>query len=379
MANDPDRTSRASRSVPAVEGTIDINALDDLELPDVDENGPGLALAVAIDGELAWTAATGVARAASGHSLDTGTSVYVASIAKQFTAACIALLIDDGRLTEDTAVRECLPELPAGYDGVVLTDLVHHISGVPSLEDETRTQGSRWWAGLGTWDMVELIARAGGPADRPGTAYRYANEGYLLLAAVVERVAGSSMNGFATERLFAPLGMSRSWFRDEPNAPHPDAAGHSPVDGSLQVDRTPFHFVGDGGLVTTVDDLVKWSTVHAPSHGLGGRLMERLTRHGHLRNGSELHYAWGLSVRPHRGRTIHSHGGQFVGNLAKVVQLPGDPTATFICLANRDDLDIDTLVMHAVDAVMASSFEPGAPDWRTTLRPDGLALPVPPG
>lgn len=246
---------------------------------------------------------------------------------------------------------------------------------MPSLEDDSgRSLGSDWWTGLGTWDMVDTICEVDDLADPPGTTYRYSNEGYLLLAAIIERITGSGMNSFATERIFAPLGMTRSWFRDNPHAPHPDAIGHAEADGSLQADESQFHFVGDGGLVTAVDDIVKWSTVHTRPYGLGSALAELLTRHGRLRDGRELHYAWGLSVRSHRGRTIHSHGGQFVGNIAKVVQLPGDPTVTFICLANRDDLDLDTLVMRAVDAALAPSFDRHAPDWRATLRPDGIAL-----
>jgi hypothetical protein len=85
-----------------------------------------------------------------------------------------------------------------------------------------------------------------------------------------------------------------------------------------------------------------------------------------------VHYAWGISVRSHHGQTIHSHGGQFVGNLAKIVQLPGDPAVTFICLANRDDINLDGLTMDAVNRSMATQLNRDKPDWRATLQPDGL-------
>lgn len=359
--------------VRAVSGNVDIDTLDRLQLPAVRAHDPGFVLGVAVNGDLVWCRASGVARVA-GRPLASDTSVYVASIAKQVTAACFALLVDDGVLTEETELRQCLPELGSKFDGVVLSDLVHHISGVPSLESDGRHEpGSNWWTDLGTWDMVERIIGGDGLATPPGTAYRYANEGYLLLAAVVERAAGCGLNKFATDRLFEPLGMASSWFRDDPHAPQPDAVGHALVDGCLEADESQFHFVGDGGLVTTVKDLARWSTVHTHPYGLGNELAGRLTRHGRLRDGRELHYAWGLSVRPHLGRTIHSHGGQFVGNMAKVVQFPGDPSLTFICLANRDDLDLDTIVRQTTDEALASSLDPNAPDWRATLHPDGLA------
>jgi CubicO group peptidase (beta-lactamase class C family) len=220
--------------------------------------------------------------------------------------------------------------------------------------------------------MVELICGVDELAAPAGTVYRYANEGYLLLAALIERAAGVGINDFVTRRIFAPLGMTRSWYRDSPDAPAADTVGHHLLDATLEPDRSEFHFAGDGGLVTTLDDLRGWAGVLCAPYRLGPALATRLVEQGRLRDGRRIHYAWGISVRPHHGRTIHSHGGRFVGNLAKVVLFPADPAVTFICLANRDDIDIDGLVMDAVNRSMPSTLDFDQPDWRSTLRPDGL-------
>lgn len=357
-----------------VTSIVDLGALDGLTLPDIDENAPGLALAVVIDGDLVWSTARGrTNHDADSQPLDTTTSFYVASVAKQITAAAVALLIDDGRIDPDQSFCAYLPELPCSFDTVVVTDLVHHISGVPSLEDQLGRQRDRdWWLGLGTWDMIALICDIDELAAPAGSVYRYANEGYLLLAAIIERTTNMGVNEFVSQRIFAPLNMTRSWYRDSPDAPMADATGHTITDGTLERDDSAFHFVGDGGLVTTVENLASWAGVHATPYRLGRSVASRLTKQGQLRNGQRLHYAWGISVRPHHGRTIHSHGGQFVGNLAKIVQFPGDPAITFICLANRGDIDIDALVMNAVNRTMRDSLNFNKPNWQSTLRPDGL-------
>lgn len=355
-------------------GSLDLDALSGLRWPTVGPAEPGLVLGIGVEGVLSWSDARGWTATAAGRPLGTGTTFYVASLAKQVTAATVAVFVQEGQIARDESPRHWLPELPSVFDDVVVSDLVHHVSGVASLEP-AGTATDSWWSGLDLWDMVARICRSTALAAPPGTVYRYANEGYLLLAAVVERASGTSFHSAAATSLFEPLGMRASYFLDRADAPPPGAVGHSVTAHRLQPDAPDFRFVGDGGLVTTLDDLIRWSTVHAPPHRLGRTLSNLLTTPGTLRDGRSLQYAWGLSVRSHRGRTIHSHGGAFVGNVAKLVQFPDPPATTFVCLANRDDVDVDGFVMQAVDLVLADWLQPGAPDWRATLRPDGVAPP----
>lgn len=372
-----DRTGPGSSraGVRAPQEVLDLGGLEEL-LADVEHDEPGIVLGIALDGHLIWSHARG--RCSPGERaspLSEATTFYVASLAKQVTAACVALLAESGLVDLVAEVRNYLPELPSTFDRIQVTDLIHHVSGIPSLEEEAHRLGwaEEWWLGLGTWDMVELIAHAHEPPAPAGTRYRYANEGYLLLAAIIERASSTSVDAFASSQIFEPLGMSRTWYRDRPESAVPAAMGHSLTETGMKADRSAFHFVGDGGLVTSVADLAVWAGVHAQPFLLGRPLAHMLTTRGRLRDGREVHYAWGLSVRPHHGRLIHSHGGQFVGNLAKFVQMPGQPATTFIALANRDDLDVDQIALDAIEKVMHDSLDLSMPSWRETLRADGLA------
>lgn len=343
----------------------------------IQPDGPGVVAAVAIDGEIVWDCSVGTT-GKSGVPLGPSTTFYVASLAKQFTAACVGLLAAAELLDPDDLVVEYLPELPDCFAEVRISQLVHHLSGVPSLETVAADNGwpVDWWHGIGTRDYVDVICGRRRLDAPPGTTYRYSNEGYVLLACLVERVAGMPIGSFAQERLFAPLGMSHTWYRDTPNAPRPEAAGHTiGADRTLRADLTPFHFVGDGGLVSTAADLVQWSRLYQPPYPLGPELPRLLTSRGQMRDGSHVHYAWGISCRDHHGRPIHSHGGQFVGYLAKLVRFPDDRT-TVVCLANRDDLALDDLARTISDSVLADRLDFSLPNWTTTLPADGRYPPA---
>ena len=165
----------------------------------------------------------------------------------------------------------------------------------------------------------------------PGSRYGYSNRGYLLLAEVVAAASGAIARRLARERIFEPLGMGDTFFRDA-ETPLPDRAlrGHFEADdGNVYEEPARFHAVGAGGLWTTVGDLATWSANFDEDRLTGGWLPERLTTRGTLDDGTPIHYAWGLSVRAHRGLPIVSHGGNFPGWESKMVRFPTE----------RDDRD----------------------------------------
>ena len=294
---------------------------------------------------------------------------YVGSIAKQFVAACVLLLADDGALDLEAPVGSIVEDMPAWGRQVRVRHLVHHTSGL-------RDRDHSMFPGVPIGgvpardndDELERIRRVNALAAPPGTEYRYTNRGYHLLGHVVARASGSSVAAVARERLVAPLGMQDSFFRDAPTPLPPNAArGHfEAVDGGTYVEPAAFHAVGAGGLWTTVGDLARWDAAfYDRSH-----VAPRLARRGSLDDGTPIHYGWGLSIRTHRGLPIHSHGGSFPGWNAKMVRFPTERT-TVIVLANTEHIDPSSMAFEIADRALAHAIDHAAPHADDTF--DGVA------
>jgi CubicO group peptidase (beta-lactamase class C family) len=306
--------------------------------------------------------AEGVASADPGTSLGADHIYYVGSIAKQFVAACVAFLEHESALDLDDPVSRFVPRLPSWGDLVSIRHLIHHTGGV---KERSRAGPGVPIEGVPGWGNAELLEALRQVTDldfEPGSRYGYSNRGYLLLAEVIDAASGATLSDLARERIFEPLGMRDTFFRER-DSPLPERAvrGHFEADdGKVHVEPARFHAVGAGGLWTTVDDLATWSENFDDDRLTGGWLPERLSTRGSLDDGTPIHYAWGLSVRRHRGLPIVSHGGNFPGWESKMVRFPTEST-TVIVLANREDLDVSAMAFRLADEALADRLDRDAP------------------
>lgn len=329
----------------------------------------GHVLAVLRAGDVERLDVTGVANADTGEPLSAGSLFYVGSIAKQFVAACARLLVDEGVLDRQAPVGRSVDGLPAWAERVRVRHLIHHTSGIadrdPADLPGVPVDGVPGWHSDQLLDEIRGIDALAFP---PGSAYRYSNRGYHLLAHVVGRAAGRSLAAFARDRVFGPLGMTGSFFRDAPSdLPAGAARGHFvAVDGATHVEPARFHAVGAGGLWTNVTDLARWDAAFYDDATVAPRLTER----GALDDSTPIHYAWGLSIRTHRGQPIQSHGGSFPGWAAKIVRFPAQRT-TIVALANHEVLDVSALAFDTADEVLGDALDPSAPHADQTF--DGVA------
>ncbi|MGZ4133413.1 MAG: serine hydrolase domain-containing protein [Actinomycetota bacterium] len=344
--------------------------LDGLEglLPRPEPSEPGFVLLVLHDGVAVVRAVEGAADITTGRPLGHDSIFYVGSLAKQFVAACVALLWRDGALDPADPIGRYVPGLAAWGDDVTLAHLTHHLAGLPppvyGPEGLPPT-------GVPAYDTKHRLARAftfDALEHDPGTRYAYSNLGYVLLAEAVAAVAAEPLATFARERIFAPLAMDDSFFRDSPGPlPERAARGHfRAADGERYVEPGLFHAVGSGGLWTTVDDLARWDANLAADRLTGGWLPQQLLTRGRLSDGTGIHYAWGVSVRTHRGLPIVSHGGSFPGWLSKMVRFP-EQRVTVTCLANDEELDVSALTFRVADHALADDIDASAPHADDTL------------
>jgi CubicO group peptidase (beta-lactamase class C family) len=325
-------------------------------------DGPGHVTAVVRRGEVVHAETAGLARIDASDPLTADSIFYVGSIAKQFVAACVALLERDGDLRVDAPIAAYVPRLPAWGSRVTIGSLIHHTAGV---RERTRSGPGVPVTGVPGWGNEELLDQVRAIADldfEPGTRYGYSNRGYLLLAEAVATAAGTSVRDYARERIFAPLRMGETFFRDaETPLPPAAARGHfRGVDGGIHVEPARFHAVGAGGLWTTVRDLARWDAVFVDDPLTDGWLPRRMLQRGRLNDGRPIHYAWGLSVRSHKGLAIVSHGGNFPGWESKMVRFP-DHGITVIILANGEGYDASARAFVQADTLLAHAIDPEAP------------------
>ncbi len=331
---------------------------------------PGYHLRVIRDGGVVAELTTGDADVRSGERLTRDHVFYVGSLAKQFVAASIALLWRDGALEPSDPIARFVDGLPAWGERVTIDHLVHHTAGLPPPPygpDGLAPEGVPAWS---TEDRLAKIRNIDELEEPPGARYVYSNAGYTLLAVAAAQAAGMPLAAYAPERIFEPLGMDDTDFRESPTPLHPRAArGHFiAADGALCVEPSRFHAVGAGGLWTTAGDLTRWDGLFAGDDPVtGGWLPTTLTTPGRLNDGTPIHYAWGLSIRTHRGLKIQSHGGSFPGWESKMVRFPEHRT-TVIVLANAEDLDVSSLAFTVADRVLEGAIDRAAAHADQTLQ-----------
>lgn len=279
--------------------------------------GPGCAAGVARPGQAVLRGAWGMADLEHPAPLTPDSVFESGSLAKQFTAAAVLLLVQDGRLGLDDDIRLYLPEMPDYGTPITLRHLLTHTSGLREQWSLLALAGNPPGTQVhGQATILDLASRQTGLNFTPGTEFLYTNTNYALAAILIERVSGQSLQAFTDARLFAPLGMGHTRWREDFRTVVPGRATAYAPDAGGFIANMPFTSVyGNGGLLTTVDDLLRWNAfLDHPSDLPGGaRLVAALQTPGRLSDGTVLDYALGLELSREHGRRLVAHSGSTAG------------------------------------------------------------------
>jgi CubicO group peptidase (beta-lactamase class C family) len=348
--------------------------IDDVFAPYQHADAPGCALGVYQRGAITYARGYGAANLEFRAPITPGTPFIMGSVSKQFTAGAIALLVEEGRLSLDDDVRRYVPELPDYGARITIDHLVHHTSGLRDFWALTLTSGRRPDDGYTVDDVLRLAIRQRHLDFPPGTAYEYSNTGYVLLGLVVQRVAGMSLRAFAAARIFGPLGMTHTQYHDDHTEPVPgraDAYRRRP-DGGWAIDIWDNDIVGQGGLMTTVDDLVRWDENFYSGKVGGPGFLARQLQQGRLSDGSTIPYAFGLTVGSYRGLPMVEHGGSTGGYRTVLTRFPATHTSVAI-MCNEADANPVALAHRVADVVLDKQFTAAAPAVSGTPAPPAPA------
>ncbi len=294
---------------------------------------PGAAVLVLKDGQPVFRRGYGLAVLEDGTPVSPATNFRLASVSKQFTAAAILLLAEDGALSIDDPLKKWLPELPAVADAMTLRQLLSHSSGLLDYEDLMDPADTRQVHDI---DVLHLLQKENRTYFAPGSSYRYSNSGYALLALVVGKASGSDIASFLRQRIFLPLGMTATFAHQDGVDEVPERAyGYSQIDGHWQrTDQsTTSAVLGDGGIYSSIDDLAKWDAALYD---------ERLLRRASLQQAFSAatatpepdvpHYGFGWRIN---GDALW-HSGESIGFRNVIVRYPKQKL-TVVVLSNRND------------------------------------------
>src|SRR3982751_3314563 len=278
-------------------------------------SAPGCAVGISLDGHSIYERAFGMAEIEHGIPNTPQTIFESGSVAKQFTAVSIVLLSLEGKLGLDDPVRKYIPELSDYGPPLTIRHLLNHTGGVRDWGTVLELTG------FGRGDRVisqalamDVITHQKGLDFIPGSEYSYSNSGYTLLSTIVERVSKQTLPAFTEQRFFKPLGMTHSTWRDDYQrlVPGRAQAYSGPLAGPFRLLMPFMNVYGNGGMLTTVGDWLKWNAM-LDSRSLGAPLVEAMETTGVLNDGRKITYALGLTVTNDNGVRKVSHGGATAG------------------------------------------------------------------
>ena len=315
-------------------------------------HAPGATVGIALHGRPLYRRAFGLANMELPIVLAPNMRMRIGSTSKHMTSLAYLLLCEQGRASLDDRVGDYLPELHATARSVTLRQLMAHVSGLRDAHEMAwQFSGT---AAISSQDLLALYQKIDTVNSEPGSAWSYNNGGYLILSAAIERITGEALEDVLTERIFRPVGMLDTLLRRRDIDLVPNSATLHATGPTGLFERASFGtaLAGEGGIVSTVDDMLRW-LAHMDDPRIGSaETWAMLARPYQLPNGTLTGYGLGLIVHEYRGMATVSHGGGVVGGNSQMLKVPSAGLDIVIML-NRDDVSAPRLANQVLNACIA--------------------------
>ncbi len=326
-------------------------------------NSPGCALGVVRDGEFVYKKGYGEGSLELSVPLTPQSVFYMGSVSKQFTAASVVLAAEQGYLSLDDDVRKYVPEIPSYGKPITLRQMLHHTSGFRDILGLLLLAGRNFEDIHPTPELLDLLSRQKALNYMPGDEYLYSNTNFFLFSVIIKRATGKPLSQFAEENIFKPLGMMHTRFYDDHSVVVPGRVpAYEPLpDGSFRIDwSTNFDKIGDGGLMSSVDDLLLWDRNFYANKLGKGTLLKEIQTPGVLNNGKHIEYALGLIISTYRGLPIVEHGGALFGYRSELLRFPQQKFSV-ITLCNVGTSNPRRLANQVADLYLDAQLAPNTP------------------
>ena len=311
---------------------------------------PGTQLAISRHGTIIFSKAWGMADLEHNVPLTTESITEAGSVSKQFTAAAVLLLEQQGKLSIDDDVRKYIPELPDYGSTITLRHMMQHKSGLKDWGAVMAIAG--WPRSTKTYnndDALYVVCHQKTLNHKPGDEYLYSNSNYNLFAIIVQRVSGMSLADFTRKNIFEPAGMKHTQWRDNYKRIVVNRAmAYSKIGPAYQTNMPNEYVYGNGGLLTTAEDLLIWNNYYLNGKLGNPSLLTKQLTTSPLNSGIIHRYAAGLFVGKFRGWNYVSHDGATAGYRANLDAFP-ELGLSIAWLSNTAEFDGDTF--NVADAV----------------------------
>lgn len=254
------------------------------------------------------------------------TKFRIASLGKQFTAACILLLQERGRLNVHDPISRYISGLPEAWQSITIHQLLTHTSGIPNYTNSPEIARLNR-TGATPQEMVALVRDK--PLDfQPSTKWSYSNTGYILLGMIIEKASGQAYNDFLKRNVLDPLGMTNSGYDRATDIVKERASGYQIQDGRLEnadfIDMSVPYAAGD--IYSTVEDMYRWNEALAQAGKLlsAESLKQMFTEYPEATNLGQ-HYGYGVVIsRQKFGKLLYYHGGGVEGFSSSIQRYPSE-------------------------------------------------------
>jgi len=336
---------------PAQRGQRTAKAVDTI-FADFQGRAPGASVLVIRNSRVALKKSYGLADLQSNTPASPKTNYRLASVSKQFTATAVMLLVERGKLSLDDDLTKIFPNFPGYGRTILVRHLLNHTSGLLAYEDLLPEDLK---VPVVDADVLKILSSQDRTYFPPGSQFRYSNSGYALLACIVEKVSGMTYPEFLAKNIFRPVGMKSTFLTQRERVTgYNRAYGHSMKDGAwVRTDQSTTSFVlGDGGIYTSLNDLVKWEAAIA-----GAKLLPRKTLDG-MRTAtvptsdeSAEGYGYGWFTGKHGTEAAVWHTGSTIGFRNAYLRIPGK-SLTVIVLTNRNNANAIGLARKVADVFL---------------------------
>jgi len=299
------------------------------------------------------------------------TSVYLASLTKQFTAMAIMMLAERRQLSYRDALSKYFPEFPSYATRITIRNLLNHTSGIPDYVGLGLER-----PGLTNKEVLSTLIRQPALGFTPGAKFEYSNSNYVLLALIIEKVSGQSYNLFLRRKIFVPLGMKHTFVYDQSRKEMSRAIGYNRFGDVSDYDLLTY---GEGGIYSTVADLFKWDLALYTENLVRHATLDEAFTRGKLNDGSSTGYGFGWAVAEYNGETIYAHAGRYGGFNTYIKRFPKE-RATIIFLTNHDFRNMGSIGNALINILHDRPYTPpklsGAELLYRTYRAQGVAATV---
>lgn len=322
---------------------------------------PGGVAAVLHGNQVVARRAFGLASLEHGLANTLTSRFHIASVTKTFVGAALAMLAHQGRLDLDADVRAIIPEL-AVPGPITLRRLAGMTAGLRDAMEMMKLRGVWYRYPRCGADLMGLALAQTEPSYPAGERYVYTNIQFNLCALAIERAVGKPFAAALDELILVPLGMTRTLIRDDPETVTGGLAHPYIRDsGTWRRGAWAFGISGAGGLVSDLDDLIRWNLALRDG-AVNGVPISAMTARGMLADGTTTNYGLGLGIRTWRGLTVWVHGGSLPGYKANFARVP-ERDLGFVLLSNRDDADPYARLRRLLELTLGESVPaPPVPD-----------------